>query len=132
MIVEIDADGCTVSAVDGPPIPLDILGEDGQRKIVQVAPGESQRIPRIPLPGWGSARALLASPGRAAASAALRRLAHLALVPGLAYAGPGPGSCPPGSTCTIHVPGPSGGKLQAADHLRAGSPGRVRRHRGVD
>ena len=51
MIVEIDADGCTVSAVDGPPIPLDILGEDGQRKIVQVAPGESQRIPRIPLPG---------------------------------------------------------------------------------
>ena len=50
IIVEIDADGCTVTAVDGPPIPLDILGEDGERRVVHVAPGESQRIPRIPLP----------------------------------------------------------------------------------
>ena len=60
MIVEIDADGCTVSAVDGPPIPLDILGEDGQRKIVQVAPGESQRIPPHPAArvNAGSARSV--------------------------------------------------------------------------
>ena len=49
MIVELDADGCTVTAVDGPPIPLDIL-EDGERRVVQVEPGQSQRIPRVVLP----------------------------------------------------------------------------------
>ena len=49
LIVELDAEGCTVTVVDGPPIPLDIL--DGtERRIVHVSPGSSQRIPRVPLP----------------------------------------------------------------------------------
>ena len=40
MIVELDADGCTVTAVDGPPIPLDILGRTASARVVQLEPGQ--------------------------------------------------------------------------------------------
>jgi alpha,alpha-trehalose phosphorylase len=50
LIVELDAGGCTVTVVDGPPVPLDIIDGD-ERRVVVVAPGSAQRIPRVELPG---------------------------------------------------------------------------------
>ncbi|MGI9051248.1 MAG: glycoside hydrolase family 65 protein [Ilumatobacteraceae bacterium] len=49
MIVELDADGCTVTAIDGPPIPLDLC-EGDERRTVLLEPGNTQRIPRVRLP----------------------------------------------------------------------------------
>ena len=44
--VELDRDGCTVTVLDGHPVPI----EDGPGgAVVHVAPGESHRIPRVPV-----------------------------------------------------------------------------------
>jgi alpha,alpha-trehalose phosphorylase len=49
MLVELDADGCTVTALDGPPVPLHVE-EDGAMRTVQIEAGSTQRIPRVRLP----------------------------------------------------------------------------------
>ncbi|MBA3289529.1 MAG: glycoside hydrolase family 65 protein [Acidimicrobiia bacterium] len=48
LLVEIDADGCTVTVLAGAPVPID-LGTDTTPDIAHVAAGTSQRIARIPL-----------------------------------------------------------------------------------
>ncbi len=50
MVVELDGEGCTVTALDGPPIPLHVEDEDGTVRTVQLEAGASQRIPRLRLP----------------------------------------------------------------------------------
>ena len=49
MLVELDGEGCTVTALDGPPVPLHVE-EDGEMRTVQLEAGSSQRIPRVRLP----------------------------------------------------------------------------------
>jgi alpha,alpha-trehalose phosphorylase len=49
MVVELDADGCTVTVLSGPPVPI-ITGTGAEHEVVHVAPGSSQRIPRVKLP----------------------------------------------------------------------------------
>ena len=46
MLVDLDADGCTVSVLDGHAVPIDVTDDDGTRRIVEVHPGDSLRIPR--------------------------------------------------------------------------------------
>ncbi|MGH9271514.1 MAG: glycoside hydrolase family 65 protein, partial [Ilumatobacteraceae bacterium] len=50
MLVELDGDGCTVTALDGPPVPLHVEDEHGTAHTVQLEAGSSQRIPRPRLP----------------------------------------------------------------------------------
>ncbi len=49
MLVELDAEGCTVTVLDGPPVPI-ITGTGADHEVVHVSPGSSQRIPRADLP----------------------------------------------------------------------------------
>jgi alpha,alpha-trehalose phosphorylase len=49
MVVDLDADGCTVAVLSGPPVPI-ITGTGAEHEVVHVAPGSSQRIPRVELP----------------------------------------------------------------------------------
>ena len=44
MRVELDADGCTVHVLDGPPVPIE--GSD-RSSVVRVEPGESHRVARV-------------------------------------------------------------------------------------
>jgi alpha,alpha-trehalose phosphorylase len=50
MIVELDAGGCTVTVLSGPPVPLSVPDDSGGMSTVTVEPGSSQRIPRTSLP----------------------------------------------------------------------------------
>ena len=45
MMVELDADGCTVTVFDGPPVPIEMM-EGEARTIVRVSAGSSHRVPR--------------------------------------------------------------------------------------
>ncbi|MET0446998.1 MAG: glycosyl hydrolase family 65 protein [Aeromicrobium sp.] len=49
MVVDLDAEGCTISVLDGPPVPIESVDGD-TRTIVRVEPGSSHHIPRVPLP----------------------------------------------------------------------------------
>ena len=49
LAVELDAEGCSVSVLDGPPVPI-ITGTGAEHEVVHVHPGSSQRIPRAVLP----------------------------------------------------------------------------------
>jgi alpha,alpha-trehalose phosphorylase len=49
MLVELDAEGCTVNVLDGPPVPI-ITGTGAEHAVVHVHPGSSQRIARVDLP----------------------------------------------------------------------------------
>jgi alpha,alpha-trehalose phosphorylase len=49
MLVELDAEGCTINVLDGPPVPI-ITGTGPKHEVVHVPPGSSQRVPRVELP----------------------------------------------------------------------------------
>jgi alpha,alpha-trehalose phosphorylase len=49
MLVELDADGCTVNVLDGPPVPV-ITRTGADHQVEHVAPGSSLRIPSVELP----------------------------------------------------------------------------------
>ncbi|MDQ3468893.1 MAG: glycoside hydrolase family 65 protein [Actinomycetota bacterium] len=49
MHVDLTHEGCTVTVVDGPPVPIDVSG-DGAYEVVTVQPGGSQFIPAVHLP----------------------------------------------------------------------------------
>jgi alpha,alpha-trehalose phosphorylase len=49
MVVDLDAGGCTVSVLSGPPVPI-ITGTGAEHEVVHVTSGSSQRIPRVELP----------------------------------------------------------------------------------
>jgi hypothetical protein len=49
MLIELDAEGCTVNVLDGPPVPI-IVGTGADHEVVHVPPGSSQRIARVELP----------------------------------------------------------------------------------
>jgi alpha,alpha-trehalose phosphorylase len=49
LAVELDAEGCSVTVLDGPPVPI-ITGTGAEHEVVAVQPGSTQRIPRVVLP----------------------------------------------------------------------------------
>ena len=49
LAVELDPEGCSVTVLDGPPVPI-ITGTGSEHQVVHVQPGSTQRIPRVVLP----------------------------------------------------------------------------------
>jgi alpha,alpha-trehalose phosphorylase len=49
MTVDLDADGCTVTVLSGPPVPIEQVDGD-TFEVVRVEPGSSIRIPRAAVP----------------------------------------------------------------------------------
>jgi alpha,alpha-trehalose phosphorylase len=49
LAVELDPEGCSVTVLDGPPVPI-ITGTGSEHQVVHVQPGSTQRIARVVLP----------------------------------------------------------------------------------